>query len=168
MPLGIFRCLAVVQLPLAGEELESVPKRRPEHREAVPAATRGAGQVDDQRPLAHARDASREQSVRCPRDRVGANRLRDPGRDALERAHRRLGRDVPRPESGAAGGQDEPGLVGELGDRVGDRVLVVGNGAADDLETLGLEQLLEQIAAPVLAPARGDPVRDGENGGLQS
>ena len=70
-------------------------ERRAQDGEAVAAAARGAGEVDDERRPTDAGDAAGEQAVRRLRDRVGTQRLRDPG--AGGRAPRgRLGRHVAR------------------------------------------------------------------------
>ena len=69
---------------LAREQLEPVGKGGLEDREAVAAAAGRAGQVDDERRATHAGDPAREEAVRRARDRVGADRLGDPGRGALE------------------------------------------------------------------------------------
>ena len=60
-------------------------ERRQEDGEAVAATARRARQVDDERPVMDSRDAAREQRVRRPRDRVGANCLRDSRRLPVDR-----------------------------------------------------------------------------------
>ena len=80
---------------------------RLQHREAVAAAARRAGKIDDERASVHAGDAAREQRVRRLRDRVGADRFRDPGRFAVDHRARRLRRHVARRDAGAAGREDE-------------------------------------------------------------
>ncbi len=102
----------------------------------------------------------------CLRDRIGANRLGDPRRGALEHLRRRLRSDVAGPEAGAARRQHERRLLRELGDRLGDRVAVVGHDPALDLVALAQQQLGEQIAALVLPGPLRDTVRDREHGGL--
>ena len=70
----VWRCA----VSLAGEQLQRVLERRPQHGEAVAAAAGRAGQVDDERLAADAGHPAREQGVRRLRDRVGADRLGDP------------------------------------------------------------------------------------------
>ena len=53
-------------------------------------------------------------------------------------------------------------------DHVGLATVLVGDDPAQDLEALAAQQLLERIAAPVLARAGADAVRNGEHGGLQT
>src|SRR5207248_6551032 len=65
-------------------------------------------------------------------------------------------------------GQDDAGLGGQLGDRVRDLFMLVGNDAPLDLVALACEELGEQIAAPVVAHAVRDAVRDCEHGGLHA
>src|SRR5262245_55950016 len=101
-------------------------------------------------------------------DRVGADRLCDPRDHPLEDTRRRLGRHVARADTRAAGGQYEPRLVRQLLDRLRDRSPLVRNDAAHDLETFGDEQLLEQVAARVLASAHVDAVGDRQHGGLHT
>ena len=106
--------------------------------------------------------------MRRLRDRVGADSLGHPGRRSLEEGRRRLGRDVARPEPGSACREDD---ARPLDDRVQggcDLVAVVGDDAALDLVPLGGEELREELAARVLALARRDAVRDGEDGRLQA
>src|SRR5436190_4096466 len=145
-----------------------MPQGRPQDGEAVPAAARRAGEVDDQRPVADARDSAREQAVRRLRDRICANRLRDPRRRPLKHLGGRLGRHVAGAETGAAGRQDQNGLFRELHDRVGDGLAVVGDDAPLDLVTLSAEQLRQDVAAAVLPLAGRDTVGDGQDGGLHT
>src|SRR4029450_1924620 len=105
----------------------------------VPTSPRRARKVDDQATASNSRDAAGEEPVRRLRDRVGAQRLGDPGSVALDHLARRLGRDVAWPQAGATCGEDEPGLFGQLRERVGDRVRVVGNDAPLDLVAVALE-----------------------------
>ena len=65
---------------------------------------------------------------------------------------------------GAAGRQHDRRLAGELLDRAGDRVALVRHDPADDLEPLGLEQLLrgQSPLRSSLVP-RGHAVRDGQD-----
>jgi hypothetical protein len=56
---------------------------------------------------------------------------------------------------------------GKLAHGLGDRGTLVRDDAALDLVALLREQLLEDVAAPVLALPGGDTVRDGQDGGLQ-
>src|SRR5262249_55222603 len=74
-----------------------------------------------------------------------------------------LGGDVARREAGAAGREHDCGLVCELLDRAGDLAAFVRNDAPDHLVALGFEQLLEQVAARVLARPLGDTVRNGQD-----
>ncbi len=98
-------------------------------------------------------------------DRVGADRLGDAGRGALEDGCGGLRRDVPGAEAGAAGRQDEArAVVDEVGDGGGDHLALVGHCAAGDVVAVGGEQLFEDVAASVLALALGDAVGDGEDG----
>src|SRR5262249_38225649 len=71
-------CLPVSGL-LAREQLERMSQGRPQDREAVPAAPRRTGQVDDQRPVLDGRHASPELSVRGLRDRIAARCSADLG-----------------------------------------------------------------------------------------
>ena len=140
-------------------------QRRPQYLEAVAAAAGRAGKVHDEGLTPHAGDPTREQRMRSLDDRVGANRLGDPGHGALEHLGRRFRRDVTRREAGAAGGQHDRGLLRELRNRLGDRVAVVGHDAAFDLVALRGEQPAQQVAAFVLAGSFSDPVGDREHGG---
>ena len=101
-------------------------------------------------------------------ERVGADRLRDPGRLAVDHRARRLGRDVPRRHAGAAGGEHERRGPGELDDRLGDLPRLVGNDPALDLVAVGGEQLREQVAARVLPRAGDDAVGDRQHGRLHA
>src|SRR5262249_22921120 len=150
-------CLPVSGL-LAREQLERMSQGRPQDREAVPAAPRRTGQVDDQRPVPDARDASREQSVRGLRDRIGADCFGDPRRGPFEHLSRRLGSHVARAEAGAACRQDENGVLRELHDRVGDRLAVVRDDAPLDVEAISDEQLDQSVATTVFTLAGGDAV----------
>jgi hypothetical protein len=87
---------------------------------------------------------------------------------ALKDARRRLGRHVARADSCAARGQNEPRLVRQLLDRLGDRVPLIGHDASNDLETFGDEQLLEQVAARVLASPHVDAVGDCQDRSLHT
>jgi hypothetical protein len=155
-------------LPVRGrvalEQRDRVRQRRAQHLEAVPAASRRAGQVHDEGPAAHARESTRQQGMRRLRERVGADRLRDARRHALEHVAGRFGRHVAGGEAGAARGQDDRRLFGQLGDRLGDGVAVVGNDPALDLVALGREQPCEHIAALVLTRSLGNAVRDRQHG----
>ncbi len=102
--------------------------------------------------------------MRGLRDRVGADRLGDSGRVSLEHVARGLGRDVPRGDSGSSGREHDDRLLGQLDDRIGDRVPLVGDDAPLDLVALSREQLGEQVAALVLARPLGGTVRDGDDG----
>ena len=82
-------------------------------------------------------NAAREQAVRRLRDRVGADRLRDPGGLALEHRACRLGCDVASGEPGPAGGEDERRLARKLHDRRRDLLSLVGYQAAIDFVTIG-------------------------------
>ena len=106
--------------------------------------------------------------MRRPGDRVGADRLGDAGRGAVEHRHRRFRGDVTRPEARSARRQDEPGSARQLGDRVGDRVALVRYHPPLDLVALAGQQLLEHVAAPVLARPLRDPVGHRQDGGPQT
>ena len=106
--------------------------------------------------------------MRGLRQRVGPQRFGDPGRLPLEHLEGRLRGDVTRTESRPAGGQDERGLLRELGDRLCDRVAFVGHDAPLDLVALLAEQPGEQVAALVLARPLGDAVGDGDDCCLHS
>ena len=56
----------------------------------------------------------------------------------------------------------------ELLDRLRDRVALVGHDLAHDLEAVGGEELVEQVAARVLPRAHVHAVRDRENGRLHT
>ena len=92
-----------------------------------------------------------------------AERLGDSGRRPLEDGHCRLRRHVARAETCPTRRQHELGLVRELGDRVSDRVALVGNDPAGDLVALSGEQLVEQVSAAVLTVTLRDAVGDGED-----
>jgi hypothetical protein len=59
-------------------------------------------------------------------------------------------------------------MVGELADRRGDLLAIVGDDAAFDGVAVRLEQSREQVAARILARALVDTVRNREDGGLQT
>ena len=141
---------------------------RAEDGVAVAAAAGRAGEVDDQRAAGDASDAAGQQAVRRLRDRVGAQRLRDSRRLAVERVARRLRRHVARREAGAAGREDDSRDGGELAERGGDLLSLVGDDAALDVVAVALQELGEQVAAPVLRLAARDAVGDGEDGGPQT
>jgi hypothetical protein len=103
--------------------------------------------------------------VRRARDRVGSDRLRDPGSVSFEHRARRLGRDVARRHTGAAGRQHHARFGREDLERARDRVRVVGDDTAIDLEAVALEERREQVAARVLAGARGHAVGHRQHGG---
>jgi hypothetical protein len=142
-------------------------ERGPEHLEAVAGAARRAGEVHDERLPDDARQAPGEQAVRRLRDRVGADRLRDSGRLAVEEAGRGLRRDVAGTEPRPARRQDDPSLDGQLSQRCGDRIALVRDDPALDLVPVCCQQLGEDPAARVLALAGRDAVRDGEDRRLQ-
>ena len=96
-------------------------------------------------------------------DRVGAQGFGDARRLTLQHRARRLGRDVARREAGAARRQNEVGARGELLDRDGDRVGLVGNDAPDDRIPVGAQQLLEQVAARVLRLTARHAIGDGQH-----
>ena len=150
------------------EQLERVRERRLQHREPVAAPAGRAGEIDDERRTDDARRTAREQPVRRLRDRVRPQRLRDPRRLAVEHVARRLGRDVARREPRAAGREDERAPSRELADRRGDLIALVGNDPPLDVVAVGAQQLLERVAASVLARPGDDPVRDGQHRGLQA
>jgi len=145
-----------------------VLERRAEDGVAVAAAAGRARQVDDERRPADPRETAAEQAVRGLRDRVGPQRLRDPRRLPVEDVAGRLGRDVARGEARAPGREDDAGGRREGAQRVGDPLPLVRDDAPLDLEAVGLQQLRERVAAPVLRLAARDAVRDGEDAGLQT
>src|SRR3954447_14138916 len=155
----------VVRCARAGEERKRVLERRTQHHVAVPAPARGTRQVDDEGGSAHPGGATGEQAVRRLRDRVGAQCLGDPRRDAVDDVECGFGCDVARPEPGAAGGQHERRPVGQLGYGLRNQVALVWNDAALDLVAVLRDQALELVSAAVLALARRDAVRDGQHGG---
>jgi hypothetical protein len=106
--------------------------------------------------------------VRRLRDRICANRLGDPRRRPFQHLDRRLRRHVAGAKTGAAGREDENGVLRELHDRVGDPLAVVGDGASLDLVAVFGEQLDQDVAAAVFAFAGGDTIGNGQNGGLQA
>ena len=87
-----------------------------------------------------------------------------PGRLPVEHRPGRLGRDVARREPCAACCQHNGASVGEVGDRLGDLVALVGDDPALDREPVRLEQLGERVAAQVLARAVVHAVRDRQHG----
>ena len=109
-----------------------------------------------------------QQAVRRLRDRVGADRLHDPRRLAVDDGERRLGSDVARGEPGAARREDDAHGGRELAQRGRDLVALVRYDAPLDVVPLAAQQLDEQIAAAVLARSVGDAVRDGQHRRLQT
>ena len=106
--------------------------------------------------------------MRCSRDRVRPQRLRDPRRLAVKHVARRLGRDIARREARAPGREDETRAGRELADSRGDLIPFVGDDAPLDVVPVGAEKLLERVAARVLPRPGDDTVLDGEHGRLQS
>ena len=85
-------------------------------------------------PRGHRRRPRREQPVRRLRDRVGAQRLGDPGHASLEHRLRRLGRDVARRHARAARRQDDAARSGQSSrSAAAICVALVGHDAALDL-----------------------------------
>ena len=154
-------CLAVRRL-LAGEELEPVHQRRPQDREAVAAAARRARRLTTSVRAADAGDPARKQRVRRLRDRVGADRLGEPGRErgrrrrASPRASRRAARSPCRPSSGRAERRPPLAHAPRRSPRArrGRRVRSTSNPSR-------LEQLREHVAAagPRARPRRRRPRR---------
>ena len=142
--------------------------RRLQHGVPVAAAAGRTGQVDDEGAPDHARDPARKEAVRRLGDRIGAEGLRDPGSLALQHGARRLGRHVARCEPRAAGREHELGGRGELLDRRGDLVGLVGHDAPLDLVAVSAQELVEQVAARILRRAARDAVRHRQDGGLHS
>jgi hypothetical protein len=107
--------------------------------------------------------------MRSAGERVGPDCLGDARRFALHDCAGRLRRHVTRGESGTASREHHgrPG-VGEPADRFRDDVGVVRDDAPLDREALAAKQLLEDVAARVLAHACADAVRDGEDGGVHA
>src|SRR5712691_4925003 len=167
-PSSLRRSRLPVRRRFSGQELQGVLERRPKNGEAVSTSTGRAGEIDDESVADHAGRAARQQRVRCLRDRVGTDRLCDPGHFALDRSQSRLGRDVPRRDARAACREHEPRLRCEIADRAPDLLLLVRHDAALDLEPVGGEQFFERVAARVLALAGDDAVRDRQHGGFHS
>ena len=69
---------------------------------------------------------------------------------------------------GAARGQDELGFSRELLDRFCDRVPLIRDDPPDDLVAIAAQELVEEIAARVLAPTHVDTVGDGQDGRLHA
>jgi len=153
----LLRC---IQMPSrdVGKKRQRVAQGGLEHGIAVAAATRRAGEIDDQRPPDDARNAAREQAVRRLGDRVRAQRLCDPGRLALQDGPRRFRGDVAWREPGAPGCQDDCGPWGDVLDRSRDLVRLIGDDTPLDLVAVGAQKLLEQIAASVVGLAARDAV----------
>ena len=106
--------------------------------------------------------------MRGPGDRVGAESLGDPGRLALQHGARRLRRHVSRREPGPARREHELGSRGEILDRRGDLVRLVGDDPAFDVVAVRAQELLEQVAARIVRLPARDPVRHREDGGRHS
>src|SRR4249919_875386 len=103
--------------------------------------------------------------MRSPRERVRANRLREPRRLAIDHRPRRLGRDVARSESRASRCQyEQHSVVHELAHGTGDEWSVVRDDTPDDVEALVLEEPLEDVAARVVALAGAHSVGHREHG----
>jgi hypothetical protein len=103
--------------------------------------------------------------VRRAGDRVGSDRLGDPRRRPVEHRRRRLWCDVAGRDTGAAGREHEArAAVCQLLERPRDLLALVRHDAALDLVALAGEQLVEQVAAPVLARALVDAVGHGQHG----
>ena len=101
--------------------------------------------------------------MRGARGRVDPERFRDARGCAVEDARGGLGRDVAGAEARPARGQNDLRARSELEQRGGDRVALVGDDPALDLVPVAGQQLGEEIAAPILALAGRDAVRDGED-----
>ena len=148
---------------LIGKERHGMAERRTKHRVTVAAATRRAGQVDDERVADDTCDAARQESMRRLRDRVSAERLGNARRLALQHRARRLGCHVARSEARPARRQDDSGRRGKLFDRSGDLVGLVGNDAPLDVVSVRAQQLVEHVAARVVGRAARDAVRNGQD-----
>ena len=151
-----------------GKQAERVLERRTKDGVAVAAAAGRAGQVDDERGACDSRKAAGQQAMRCLRNRVGAQRLGDARRLAVEHLACRLGGDVTWRQAGAAGGQDEARRRGKRAQRSRDLLAFVGNDPPLDLVTVSDEKLREEVAALVLRLPARDAVGDGEDGRLQT
>ena len=162
--------LPVRRRRVAGGELEPVPERRPEDREPVAAA---AGRARE-----GSRRASRPRSPATPRERSACG--------VRASASARIASAIPgasrsstvRVASGVTsrGANPVPPVVStsnapaSASSAIAPAIVVgvVRNDAALDVEPLAREELLEHVAARVLANAGVHAVGDGEHGGLHA
>ena len=123
---------------VGAEDGDGVIDDRLERGEPVRDPAGRPGEIDDESFLTRAGEAAGQRGARERVDRQHANALGDAGRFALEHGARRLGGDVARRETSAAGGQDQVGDVAvapcgerrdDLGRVVGDE-LAIGDGVA--------------------------------------
>ena len=153
---------------LAGEELERVGQRRPEHLEAVAGAARGAREVDDEGRPDDTGEPAGQQPVWRLGAGIGPERLCDPGCWAVEKLGGRFRSDVARPETRSPRRQHDARDGCQFADGGGDRFALVGDDPALDLVALLAQELREDRAASVLALAGGDTVGDREDSCSQS
>ena len=135
--------------------------------QALCDALRAARQVDDQRRRRRSRRPRATSAAIgvCARPAVRISSAK-PGRLALDDVLRRLGRDVARPEPGAAGRHDQPVVHGQLAQRALDlRPLVGHDDPAADVEPGGAQERLGRVARRVVPRAVRDAVRHRDDGG---
>ncbi len=104
---------AVVRPPSRCSVATTCCERRRDHREQLADRLRVAGEVDDQRAARDPRHAAREDPHRRVLQRLGAHRLREAGRLALDHRPGRLRRHVVGRQAGAAGGEDQRDVAGD-------------------------------------------------------
>ncbi len=123
-----------------------------------------AGEVDDQRPAAHAGYAAGEHGVAGDFEASGAQAFGDAWRFAIDDLAGRFGGDVTRGEAGAAAGEDEiEALSAPIDEGFDYCVEVIGDhgATADRPGTVLCDELGHQRAAAVLVFAAGAAVADG-------
>jgi hypothetical protein len=96
---------------VAAQRLHRVAQDGGDHGEELLDRLRRAGEVDDQRRLGDAGDPAREDAQRRVLRPLRPQRLRDPGRLAVDHHARRLRRDVVGRHPGPARGEHEVGVV---------------------------------------------------------
>ena len=165
VPCSTRSCLPVGRRAIAGGELEAVPERGPQHREPVAAAAGEPGRLTTS--VAPRRPATPRESSAWGVRVSASERIAS----AMPGASRSITVEV---ASGVTsrGAKPVPPVVntsnaslGQLLDRAGDRLRVVGHDAADDVEPVLAQQPLERVAARVLALTRVHAVGHREHRG---
>lgn len=150
----------------AGNDFEGMRQQRENRLKALGGAALAAGQVDNQRTAAQARDRAAEPCKMVRASRAGAHGLGQSRNLAVDQAARGLGGHIPRPQAGSAHGQDEPiFVVAKLMQQGANGLLVIGNQTPPDGLTrpLLLDQADHGLARSIRLGTGKTTVGDGNN-----